>query len=237
MAVLEDRLSHPTHGVSKLVSTAPPVANGLAIFGAGASGREVAWLARECWGDDLPLTFLVDKLDLVGAAQNGIPVVHLSDFAKMPLDTPVVVAIGDPALRERSVRKCVAAGLAFVSLVHPRVEASRWISIGSGALVCAGTVLTTNITIGPHVHINVGCTVSHDANLAEFVTLSPGVHISGWVNIGRRAFLGTGAVVINGSSERPISIGENAVIGAGACVIEDVAPGATVVGVPATRTL
>jgi sugar O-acyltransferase (sialic acid O-acetyltransferase NeuD family) len=211
--------------------------NRLAIFGAGASGREVSWLARECWGDDLSLTFLVDRHDLVGAPQNGIPVMHLADFANNFADTPVVVAIGDPVLREECVRKCMVAGLGFATLVHPRVEASRWVSLGTGTIVCAGAILTTNITIGAHVHINVGCTVSHDAKLADFATLSPGVHISGWVNVGSRAFLGTGAVVVNGSRERPIIIGDNAVIGAGACVIRDVAPGTTVVGVPATRNL
>ena len=214
-----------------------PGVNRLAIFGAGASGREVAWLARECWGDDLSLTFLVDRQEFVGAPQNGIPVMHLGNLANNFADTPVVVAIGDPALREDYVRKCTMAGLGFATLVHPRVEASQWVSLGTGTIVCAVVILTTNITIGAHVHTNVGCTVSHDANLADFVTLSPGVHISGWVNVGRRAFLGTGAVVVNGSSDRPVTIGEDAIIGAGACVIQDVAPGATVVGVPATRRL
>lgn len=221
----------------KQLSTPLPGANRLAIFGAGASAREVAWLARECWGDSLTLTFLVDKPDLVSTARNDIPVAQLLDFANKFPGTPVTVAVGDPALREECVRKCSAAGLPFASLVHPRVEASQWVSLGVGTIICAGAILTTNITIGEHVHINVGCTVSHDANLADFATLSPGVHISGWVKIGRRAFLGTGAVVINGSSKRPIIVGDDAVIGAGACVIRDVAASATVVGVPAIRNL
>jgi sugar O-acyltransferase (sialic acid O-acetyltransferase NeuD family) len=223
--------------VTKHRFSTPPGANGLAIFGAGASAREVAWLARECWGDDLQLTFVVDTVDPVDGPTNGISLMRLADFARKFPDTPVVVAVGDPALRENCVKKCMAAGLAFASLVHPRVEASQWISIGIGTIVCAGSILTTNVTIGRHVHINVGCTISHDANFGDFVTLSPGVHISGWVNLGRCAFLGTGAVVINGSSKRPISIGENGVIGAGACVIRDVAPNTTVVGVPAVRRL
>ena len=174
----------------------------------------------------------MDSPELVGSAPNGIPVVQLQDFQKGS-NTPVVVAVGDPAAREQCVRKCVAADLSFVSLVHPRAETSQWVTIGQGTIVCAGAVLTTNITIGQHVHINVGCTVSHDADLADFVTLSPGVHLSGWVSVGRRVFLGTGAVVINGSSARPIRIGEDAIVGAGACVVGDVAPGTTVVGVPA----
>jgi sugar O-acyltransferase (sialic acid O-acetyltransferase NeuD family) len=208
-------------------------AKGLAIFGAGASGREIAWLAQQCWGDHVALTFLVDRHDLAGSECNGIAVAHIGDFASRSPDTPVLVAIGDPASREAVVQQCAAAGLGFASLVHPRVEASRWVTIGTGTMICAGVILTTNISIGQHAYINVGCTISHDAKIADFATLSPGVHVAGWVTVGRRVFFGTGAVVRNGSSDRPIIIGDNAVIGAGACVIRDVEPNSTVVGVPA----
>jgi sugar O-acyltransferase (sialic acid O-acetyltransferase NeuD family) len=214
-----------------------PDGNALAIFGAGASGREIAWLAQQCWGENVSISFLVDRDDLVGTESNGIPNVHFRDFVENSPRTPVLVAIGDPALREQCVQKCVAAGLGFTSLVHPRVEASHRVAVGIGTMIGAGVVLTTNISIGQHVYINIGCTVSHDAQIADFATLSPGVHISGWVNIGRSAFFGTGAVVRNGSSNRPVTIGENAIIGAGACVIRDVEANTTVVGVPATRTL
>jgi len=223
--------------MSRHMGATQPAITRLGVFGAGASGREVAWLAHECFGPDLPLTFVVDQDDLVGSFQNGIPVMHLDAYANDFPNAPIVVAVGDPAQREGCVQKCLDAGMRFVSLIHPRAEASRLITLGEGTIVCAGVVLTTNITIGKHVHMNIGCTVSHDAQLDDFVTLSPGVHVSGWVHIARGAFLGTGAVVINGSKERRVVIGEKAIVGAGACVIDDVQPRTTVVGVPATRTL
>ena len=209
----------------------------LAIFGAGASGRELAWLAQECLGMDIPLTFVVDRSDLVGGTQNGIRIAHLKQFANDFPGSSVVVAVGNPSQREECAQKCADAGMTFASLVHPRAELSDFVTLGEGTIVCAGTILTTNIQVGKHVHLNVGCTISHDADIGDFATLSPGVHISGWVKVGRRAFFGTGAVVINGSSDRPVTIGEGAVVGAGACVIRDVQPRTTVVGVPATRTL
>ena len=51
----------------------------------------------------------------------------------------------------------------------------------------------------------------------------------------RGAYLGTHASAIHGVSGRPlvIGVGAVAVVGAGAGVVPDVAPGATVVGVPA----
>ena len=50
----------------------------------------------------------------------------------------------------------------------------------------------------------------------------------GRVNVGDHAFVGAGAVILP-----RLKIGAHAVIGAGAVVTRDVAPGSTVVGVPA----
>jgi serine acetyltransferase len=44
---------------------------------------------------------------------------------------------------------------------------------------------------------------------------------------------GTGAVIRNGTPDRPLTIGDDVVIGAGACVVVDVPAGTTVAGVPA----
>jgi sugar O-acyltransferase (sialic acid O-acetyltransferase NeuD family) len=203
------------------------------IFGAGGHGREVAWLARECWGDVVPIYFVVDQEYVTGTKRNGIPVVSLSEFSDSHPGAYVAMAIGDPVQRERCVATCASHGLRIVSLVHPRVAISPWVVAGEGCVVAAGTVLTTNIKLGRHVHINVGCSVSHDAAIGDFSTLSPGVHLAGWVTIGRRVFIGTGAVVRNGAPDRPIVIGDDAVIGAGACVVGDVAAATTVAGVPA----
>jgi|SRR5579862_9037591 len=208
----------------------------LAIFGAGGHGREIAWLARECFGEGTALTFVVDHQESVEKSINGIGVMQLEDFAHRHPGSQVVVAIGDPLSRERSAAKCRAAGLRFVSLLHPRVEVSPWISLGEGCVVCAGSVLTANLVLGLHVHVNVMCSVSHDVNIGDFSTLSPGVHIAGWVTMGQRVFIGTGASIKNGSRDRPIVIGDDAIIGAGACVIGDVEPETTVAGVPARTT-
>ncbi len=107
--------------------------------------------------------------------------------------------------------------------------------IAAGSVICAGSILTTNVAIGEHVHVNVGCTISHDVFIGDFSTLSPGVHVSGHVHIGRDVFIGTGANIINGSANGPIVIGDGAVIAAGACVTKSVEPGALMAGVPAVR--
>jgi len=153
-------------------------------------------------------------------------------YSRFP-DAKVVGGVGSPKTRQRLMEKSAAAGFGFATIVHPRVERSQWIEIGSGTVICAGNILTTNIVLGQHVQINLDCTVGHDVIMGDYVTLAPGVHISGYVHLGQRAYVGTGAVIINGTRDASLVIGDDVVIGAGACVVKSVPAGLTVIGVPA----
>lgn len=208
----------------------------IAIYGAGGFAREVAWLVEQCGegGDNLWVTCFVDDNPAThGSCLNEIPVVAL-DAAREQFDcTHVVGAVGSPKARQAVMEKAAAAGLEFVTLIHPRVELSRWIRIGAGTVICAGNILTTNIVLGDHVQINLDCTIGHDVVMGDYATLAPGVHVSGCVHLGRRVYVGTGAVIINGTPDNPLVIEDDAVVGAGACVTRFVPAGATVVGIPA----
>ncbi|HSK19846.1 MAG TPA: acetyltransferase [Longimicrobiales bacterium] len=206
----------------------------LVIWGHGGFGREVAWLAETITSPRSVVTcFINDDEAAHGALVNEIPVTSLDAAASLSSSRAMVVAVGSPAVRERLVMRAADAGWHFPALLHPRIETSRWVSIGDGVIICAGCILTTNIRLGDHVHINLDCTIGHDVVLEDYVTLAPGVHVSGRVHIQRRAYVGTGATIINGSAEQPLVIGADAVVGAGACVTRSVPEGATVVGVPA----
>ena len=89
-------------------------------------------------------------------------------------------------------------------------------------------MLTVNIAIGDHVMINLDCTIGHDCVIEDFVTLSPGNHLSGYTIIKRGVYMGTGAVTIE-----KLEIGQEAIIGAGAVVVKDIPANATAVGIPA----
>lgn len=208
----------------------------VAVCGAGGFGREIAWLAESCSTPDRKIDvvcFIDDAAELVGMTLNEIRVVDLQTAGKLYPGARVVTAVGSPRTREAIVRRIEEAGLQFGTLIHPRVERSKWIEVGEGTVVCAGTILTTNIRLGRHVQINLGCTLGHDSVLDDYATLAPGAHVSGWVHLGRRCYVGTGAVIINGTVSAPLIIGDDVVIGAGACVTKSVPAGITVAGVPA----
>jgi sugar O-acyltransferase (sialic acid O-acetyltransferase NeuD family) len=206
----------------------------LIIYGAGGFAREVAWLAESApaeWGT--LRCFVDDDPARAGTSLNGYEVLSLESAQARYAGAGVAVAVGSPGARRSVAARAEAAGFAPTTLVHPSCHRSRWVEIGDGTVVCAGTSLTTNIVLGRHVQINLHCTIGHDVVLADFVTLAPGVHVSGYVEIDAGAYLGTGACIINGASGSVLRIGADAVVGAGAVVTRDVAADTTVVGVPA----
>lgn len=206
----------------------------LLIFGAGGFGREVAWLAQQCWGRTVDTCFIVDRPEYLVGSVAGLPVRLLDDCTSFA-DARYVVAVGQPALRNAAVDACEGHGLISTTLVHPRVEASDSVIAGAGSVICAGSILTVDIELGVHVQVNLGCTVGHDTTIGDFSTLAPGVHVSGNVRIGRGVYIGTGATIINGHAGNPLVVGDGAVVAAGACVTRAVEPRAMVAGVPAIR--
>jgi len=208
----------------------------IAVYGAGGFAREVAWLVQSCGDAETTyqvVCFIDDNPATHGTQINDIPSMSLVSARQQFPEASVVIGIGAPQTRQRVAERVAAAGFGFATIVHPRTEISRWVEIGEGTVICAGNILTTNIVLGKQVQINLDCTVGHDVIMGDLATLAPGVHVSGCVHMGKRVYVGTGAVIINGTQDAPIVIGDDAVIGAGACVTKSVPPGLTVVGIPA----
>ncbi len=201
------------------------------IIGAGGFGREVLDVF-DAVNDRKALYqvigFIVDpQYAQAGTLVNDKPVLGGLDWFKGRRRIKAICAIGDPRSRFDVTMRTKDVGVEFCSVIHPTAVLTRWTSIGTGCVIAAGSILTSNITIGDHVHINLDCTVGHDVIMEDFSTLAPGVHISGRVRLDKGCYVGTGANVIEG-----IHAGAWSTIGAGSTIIENVPPGATVVGVP-----
>jgi len=204
----------------------------IAIMGCGGHGREMAQLIgrmRRAGSDVEPLGFLDDNPALQGATVAGLPVLGGRDWIELHhFECEVICAIGKPRARRAAVAELARLGARFATLIDPAVSVPAEAVIGEGSMICAGTIMTTNARIGRHVIVNLGCTLSHDADLADFATLACAVHLSGNVTVRAGAELGVGVNVIPG-----VTIGEWSMVGAGATVIRDLPPHVTAVGVPA----
>lgn len=202
------------------------------IFGAGGFGREVAWLIEDINKVKLTwniLGYIDDSSEKRNQMVNGYKILGDSSMIEnLDKIVDVAVAVGDPKSRIAVVNGLDNPFVKFPILIHPSVIMSKKVQIGIGTIICAGSILTTDIKIGQHVIVNLDCTIGHDAIIDDYCTLSPSVNISGNVTIGRATFIGTGAHIINN-----VRVGENAVIGAGAVVVKDIPPNCTAVGIPA----
>lgn len=101
-----------------------------------------------------------------------------------------------------------------------------------GAIICPGAIITTDVTIGRHVIVNINATIGHDCVIGDFVTISPGANISGNVKIGNLCYIGSGAAV-----REKVTICDGVTIGAGSVVLNDITDQGTYVGVPAKKII
>jgi len=193
----------------------------LAIVGAGGMGRELVQAARALSEEIV----LVSDTPAEGA---GYPVIG---FDGLRDGDRICVAVGSPRLRRQLAERC--AGFAFASVIAPTALVDPTAQAGDGLMLCDFAMINSRAVIGRHFLCNYYSHVSHDCVIGDFVTFSPRVSCCGTVHIGDDVFVGAGAVIRNGTPDRPLRIGAGATIGMGAVVVEDVPDGAMVLGVPA----
>lgn len=197
----------------------------LVIFGAGGMGRETLRIAQQSYSeivfaDDVPLPPIL-----------GVPVLKPSAVRD---DDALLVAIGDSATRRRIIERFPTVKLASIFAVTSIVGHNT--VIGSGALLREYAIVTACTQIGSNFQCNMYSCIAHDCLIGDDVTFAPKVCCNGNVHIGDGVYVGAGAIIRNGTEERPLVVGEGAIIGMGAVVTQDVPPGARVIGNPA-RTL
>lgn len=205
---------------------------GFVIIGAGGHAREVLEAIEAATRAGAPfetLGYVVDpQFAQAGTAINGKPILGGLDWFKtQPPDTEAVCAVGAPDVRRRLTIRAAVEGARFGTVVHPSALITSRAVLGSGVVILAGCVLTVQVKVGNHVHVNLACTIAHDSVIHDYATLGPGVRLSGGVTVGEGAYVGTGATVLE-----KICIGAWSVVGAGAVITRDVPPNSTVVGVP-----
>lgn len=205
----------------------------LIIIGAGGMGREALFIAErmneieKTWNI---LGFLDGNKELDGRFLNGYEVFYQAEQIKGYETAYFICAIGASETRKKVVTGLQEkyGKLRFATLVDPSVILSPFVSVGEGSILAGGSVITVNIVIGSHVIVNMGCTIGHDAVLEDFVSLYPGVHLSGNTKVCEACEIGTGASVIQG-----LRLGRHSIIGAGTTVIREIPEYSTAVGCPA----
>lgn len=191
-----------------------------ALIGAGGFADEI-----KAHMSDFNMICFVDDEYYIRNEKNIKP---LSEFN--PNEYEVLVAIGNPIDRFNMVNK-LPNETKYFSFIHKSAQIlGNDVEIGVGSIVCAGVIITTNVKLGNHTHLNLLTTIGHDTNIGDFFTTAPGTKISGNCNIGNNVYFGT-----NSSVKQKIKICNNVTIGLNAGVVKNIEEAGIYVGVPAKK--
>ncbi len=206
----------------------------IGVYGASGFGKEVMPLVRAQFTGLNKEYFVFIDDGQANTDLNGYQVLSYTDFINnSKTDKRVTIAIANSQVREKLV-----ARLDQDSVQHLEIQAANTVildevEMGEGSLLCPFTCITSNIKIGKFFHANIYSYVAHDCIIGDYVTFAPGVKCNGNIHIEDHAYIGTGAVIKQGTPDRPLVIGKGAIVGMGAVVTKSVPAGVTVVGNPA----
>lgn len=210
------------------------------LFGAGGFAREVMPLfskERELEGfskAQYSTEYVFVDTSPTESLVNGHSVLSDKQFFSKKKDRLFFnVAIGDGKLRKLVADDCMAKGAEPIKICAKTCLVGASSRIGGGAILCDYTVITENVRIGEFFHANIYSYVAHDSVIGNYVTFAPRVSCNGNVHIRDNVYVGTGAVLKQGTPENPLVIGEGAVVGMGAVVTKNVPANTVVVGNPA----
>ena len=201
----------------------------ICIVGSGGFGREVLCylidsIAETNYKIEEIACFMESDEHYKEKIIMGIDVIPQSNFD--PLKYNVVVAVGDSNSRKKAVEK-LPSNTTFTSIIHPSAVISRWAEIGEGSIITAGVIITCNIKIGKHAHLNLHTTIGHDCVIGDYFTTAPGAKISGICKFGDCVYFGTNSAVRQG-----VNVCNNVTIGMGGIVIKDIKEEGIYIGNP-----
>jgi hypothetical protein len=206
----------------------------IGIYGASGFGKEVMPLVRQHYSqlDQDNIIFIDDSGRL--EQLDGYRVLTYQQFMQHPAtQKAVTIAIADSQVREKLNAKLVQDNIEIINVIANNALQYDNINMGKGSIICGFVHLTSNIKIGKGFHANIYSYIAHDCVIGDFVTFAPRVSCNGNVHIEDHAYIGTGAVLRQGTPDKPLIIGKGAIVGMGAVVTKDVPAGVTVVGNPA----
>lgn len=209
-----------------------------AVYGASGCGRSlmpvaVDQLQKLDGQENSQIVFIDDALDK-DANVNGYTAMNYARFKSIDSDDKfVLIAIANSSIRQKIAEQLVQDGISLWTVKGANTLIMDKVSIAAGAALSPFVTIAANVTIGKCFHANLYSYVEHDCVIGDYVTFAPRVSCNGNIHIHDHAYIGTGAVIKQGTPDKPLTIGKGAIVGMGAVVTKDVPAGAVVVGNPA----
>lgn len=201
----------------------------LIVFGAGDLGKFIVYNINMFDDTYNILGFMDDDPRKINQKLCGLPIFASNYLQSGKIENLcMVIAVSSPVAKEAIVNNLRPYNIEYPNFIASGAWISNGVEIGRGIIMYPNSTVDFEARIGSFVTINAGCSIGHNVSIGHFATLAPGVNLAGFTEIEKGVDLGIGCCTI-----QKIRIGSSSIVGGQAMLIKDVAPGKTVVGVPA----
>jgi len=183
------------------------MAQRLLILGAGGHGRSVCDIivlsGHHVVGylDEALLEgTLVSVFPVLGGLSFGWDLKRFFDASGEAPSDQVVVAIGNPALRQTWLQVLEQVAVPLAVLLHPRGILSAIAQLGPGSVILPGAVVNAHASLHQGVLVNSGAVVDHDAICGAHSQLGANASMAGGSRLGPLACLAAGDVLACGQT-------------------------------------
>jgi NDP-sugar pyrophosphorylase family protein len=160
------------------------------IIGAGGLGRDLV----ACFGKHVSFAAFWDDQSKEKSI-SGIPFGGtVGDLLSVQDPVRFVIAVGNPAVREKLWQRLLGSHHTPALLIHPeaRLFDTGTISAGAGTILFPQSLLTTGIAIGENTVIHAGCSLHHDTRIGSHCVIMPHVVMAGNVTTGNGVYVSPG---------------------------------------------
>lgn len=203
----------------------------IAIFGTGGHAKELLDLA---WDQGYRNICFLEKVVHNQQTLFGFPILSESALADFE-DADFAIGIADPVIRKKIYE--FYPHLHYPNLVHSQASLGYAVLdqliTSKGVIVAAGARISNSCEFGNFIIVSFNSTIGHDCKLDDFVSVMPGVNVSGCIELKEAVYIGTNATILPGQSPNHLKcLGEYSTIGAGSLVLKDTRAYTTYVGSP-----
>lgn len=190
----------------------------LAIYGTGGSGREIYEIVmsepslRARW----QTAVFIDDISN-GHSIYGADVLSFDDLSSKYSvnEAEVIIAVGEPTLRETLFKKADSAGYSFATIVHPRAFVAPSVQLGRGVFIKMQSIVSSGAVLEDNIFVQSNAIIGHDVHVHSHCQISAYAHISGAACLGERCYLG-----VRASIREKSKIGDDVVLAMGAVAME-----------------
>lgn len=206
----------------------------LYIYGASGAGIEIYDMAKRVNGikNKYSKIVLIDDFQ-EEATYYGTDRIRFSSceqYAKGE-NFEFIISVGEPSARKLLINRVIEKGYDVATLIDGTAIVCDTARISAGCIVCAESVISSNVILEENCMILYNAIVGHDAYVKKNTVICPKATVGGNSIVGEQCFLG-----LNSSMMQGVNIGDRAIVGMGSMVFKDVEKDCTVVGNPARVT-